>query len=124
MARHVSVVAILAITALLFLSLRSFGDKTGVATQVFNAPAAAAPKADSAQVAPPPGGDIGGEAKMAGIDTSSSFLTGSAIAPKLENATAKYVASRRVNQGVRSHALTILCLGPNSVVHPGSFSTP
>ena len=94
MARHVSVIAILAITALLFFSLRSFGDRTGVAPQVFHAPAAAAPKAEGAQAAPPIAGDAGGAAKMAGIDTSSSFLTGSAIAPKLENATAKYVHSR------------------------------
>lgn len=119
MARHVSVVAILAITALLFFSLRSFGDRTGVAPQVFNAP-----KAEGAQVVAPPGGEAGGGAKMAGIDTSSSFLTGSAIAPKLENATAKYVESCRAKPEARGQALMIPCPGPNSGARPGSFSTP
>ncbi|KAI1451338.1 ERV/ALR sulfhydryl oxidase domain-containing protein [Annulohypoxylon moriforme] len=108
MARHLSVIVILAIAGFLVLSfMTSFGDKTGQIQQVL--PVTDRPPADSAPIAPNAKSDtkasveadLKAEAKEevkvdAKPDLKSDFaplpgdiLTGGAIAPKLENATLK-----------------------------------
>ncbi|KAH8675585.1 Erv1/Alr family protein [Xylariales sp. PMI_506] len=79
MARHLSVIVILAITGFLCLTFfTSFGRREDLVPSF-------APPATSQEDAPI--GETG--PKMAGIDTSADFITGGAIAPKLENATLK-----------------------------------
>ncbi|KAI0137043.1 FAD-linked sulfhydryl oxidase ALR [Xylariales sp. AK1849] len=89
MARHLSVIVILAITAFLGLSLlMSFGDRTDKIPQALNVPAGSSgSKAELVNVEPVMEGTT--ERKLAGLEIASDLMTGDAIAPKLENATLK-----------------------------------
>ncbi|ORY66586.1 Erv1/Alr family protein [Pseudomassariella vexata] len=80
MARHLSVIVILAITAFLSLSfLMNFGSRTDQVPQQWTAPVDT-----SSQQGKSSAPDL-----MAGLEITSELLTGDVIAPKLENATAK-----------------------------------
>lgn len=100
MARHLSVIVILAVATFLGITfLMSFGGRTDTNPQVFNTPVdsysanipsdAKAP-AKAADLLEPIVGDTS-ESKLAGLEITNELLMGDAIAPKLENATAKYV---------------------------------
>lgn len=82
MARHISMIVMLAVAAFLGLSyMMSSRVRTASVPQVFTPP----PSGGKAE----PVAAALSESKMAGIDLSSTFITGGAIAPKLENATIK-----------------------------------
>lgn len=82
MARHISMIVMLAVAAFLGLSfMMSSRVRTNSVPQVFTPPPSSG-KAEPAAAAL-------SESKMAGIDLSSTFISGGAIAPKLENATIK-----------------------------------
>ncbi|KAK8055676.1 FAD-linked sulfhydryl oxidase ERV2 [Apiospora rasikravindrae] len=81
MARHISMIVMLAVAAFLGLSfMMSSRVRTDSVPQVFTPPPNGGKAAPAAAVS---------DSKMAGIDLSSSFISGGAIAPKLENATIK-----------------------------------
>ncbi|KAK7970111.1 FAD-linked sulfhydryl oxidase ERV2 [Apiospora sp. TS-2023a] len=82
MARHISMIVMLAVAAFLGLSfMMSSRVRTTSVPQVFTPP----PSGGKAE----PAAAVVSDPKMAGIDLSSSFISGGAIAPKLENATIK-----------------------------------
>ncbi|KAH6659544.1 ERV/ALR sulfhydryl oxidase domain-containing protein [Truncatella angustata] len=94
MARHLSVIVILAVATFLGISfLMSFGGRTDTVPQVFtsegsyggNIPSEA--KAPGKAIEPVLEGST--ESKLAGLDITSELLTGDVVMPKLENATAK-----------------------------------
>jgi hypothetical protein len=99
MARHLSVIVILAIAAFLSLTfLMSFGDRHDQVPQTFNAPGAGSHLADSKSSGSgaslpiePVHESVKDESKVAGLAITDDILKGGAIAPKLENATIKYV---------------------------------
>lgn len=103
MARHLSVVVILAVATFLgFSFLMSFGGRADTTPQVFTAPAGAGYSGNVPSEAKVPATPLepadsvlegSTESKLAGLEITSALLTGDAIAPKLENATAKYVLS-------------------------------
>lgn len=84
--------------------MMSFGGRTDTIPQTFNAPVGGSPVGGSPVGGSPVGGSSASEvmvdvvapvavaeSKMSGLDFTSNLLTGDVIAPKLENATAKYV---------------------------------
>jgi hypothetical protein len=107
MARHLSIIVILAIVAFLSLSfMMSFGGRTDTVPQTFpNAPVGGSSEVKADAAAPV----AVTESKMSGLDFSSNLLTGDVIAPKLENATAKYVFSTRCTCQTTTAPNVIVC---------------
>lgn len=140
MARHLSVVVILAIAAFVVLSfMTSFGGRTeqiqqmlpvaGVSERPQVAPEAPAPVPDlkpevtlDSKLDIKPDGKSETQSGFASL--SSDLLTGGAIAPKLENATIKcaLLFSYVLLPGIMLTFFT--SIEPNSVARPGNSSTP
>lgn len=134
MARHLSVIVILAVATFLGISfLMSFGGRADPSPNVFQAPvdsySGGVPNEAKAPIKPvEPMLEGSTESKLAGLEITSELLTGDVIAPKLENATAKYVseiappnALSPANLG--DSQLTADLTGPNSVALHGKSST-
>lgn len=117
MARHLSIIVILAVAAFLSLSfLMSFGDKHDQVPQTFTAPGGSysSESKSSEYGAPLPAkpaqavqDESSQQSKLAGLAITDDILKGGAIAPKLENATIKYVPqiACRIAANVMRHCI-------------------